>query len=120
MSDAVGSAARKTLGVSQTAGSVIVRYCFAGDANLSGNIDGDDFFAIDSGVASSNRSYAGGDFNYDGRYDADDYFLIDSNYNKSSSPAAAVEALVAIRLAFAHDLSAYERVFGSEAEINLV
>ena len=88
MSDAIGAAARKTLGVSQTANSVIVRYTFAGDAHLTGGIDGDDFFAIDSGYASQARGYANGDFNYSGAIDADDYFAIDSNYSKAQTQLA--------------------------------
>lgn len=73
--------------------SVLVAYTFAGDANLDGAINGDDYFAIDVGFSSHAHSYFNGDFNYDGHIDADDYFLIDSSYNKpppvlASAPAA--------------------------------
>ena len=59
-------------------------YTFAGDANLSGHIDADDYFQIDSHYnkngTNSAISYINGDFNYDGVINGDDYFLIDSNY----------------------------------------
>ena len=73
--------------VTVDATAVLVRYSFIGDANLSGTIDGDDYFAIDSGYASHANGYSSGDFNYDGRIDADDYFIIDSNYGKAAAPA---------------------------------
>ncbi len=80
-------------GVTVDATTVLVRYSFTGDANLSGTINGDDYFAIDSGYANHATGYAGGDFNYDGRIDADDYFAIDSNYGKASAPLASAPPL---------------------------
>ncbi len=83
-SDALGiaSSATTTWGGETVSGSdTLVKYTYAGDANLSGWIDADDYFAIDTGYArDSNPSYASGDFNYDGQINGDDYFLIDSNY----------------------------------------
>ena len=65
-----------------------------GDADGDGDIDGDDFFAIDAGFTAGAAGYANGDFDYNGLIDADDYFLIDSNYNKAqlalALPARAV------------------------------
>ena len=73
---------------------MLVRYSFIGDANLSGTIDGDDYFAIDSGYASHANGYSSGDFNYDGRIDADDYFIIDSNYGKAAAaPLSSAQPL---------------------------
>jgi hypothetical protein len=63
---------------------VLVMYTFAGDANLSGDIDADDYFQIDSHygkTAAASLGYFNGDFNYDGTVDGGDYFLIDSNYS---------------------------------------
>ena len=61
----------------------MVMYTYAGDANLTGKITGDDYFQIDQGFAShgSLTGYFNGDFNYDGKINADDYFLIDRNYS---------------------------------------
>ena len=79
--------------------TTLIKYTYAGDANLSGTIDGDDYFAIDAGYASSATGYANGDFDYNGRIDADDYFMIDADYGKAtvalslpaSTPAFAVK-----------------------------
>src|SRR6185437_775432 len=68
--------------------AVLIRYTYAGDANLDGVINGDDYFDIDAGYASQATGYLNGDFNYDGRVDADDYFLIDANYGHAQSPPA--------------------------------
>ena len=59
---------------------VVLMYTYAGDANLDGQINGDDFANIDfySHVAGANGYYKG-DFNYDGTIDGDDYALIDFN-----------------------------------------
>jgi autotransporter-associated beta strand protein len=67
-------------GVSVGASDVLVMYTYAGDANLNGKIDGDDYFAIDSHLAfPASASWSNGDFNYDGKINGDDYFLIDAN-----------------------------------------
>ena len=64
-------------------GDVLAMYTYAGDANLSGNIDGDDYFRIDAGFMTPGASgYENGDFNYDGKINADDYFIIDKNYGR--------------------------------------
>jgi hypothetical protein len=66
---------------------VLVMYTYAGDADLTGKINGDDYFRIDQGYATRNNAtpllgYENGDFNYDGRIDADDYFIIDRTYGR--------------------------------------
>jgi hypothetical protein len=55
---------------------------WTGDADLSGTIDGDDYFQIDSGYVAHDTGYARGDFNFDGKINADDYFIIDKSYAK--------------------------------------
>ncbi len=94
--DALGLTGGQTAmwnGLTVDSTTTLIKYTYAGDANLSGAIDGDDYFAIDAGISSGDTGYANGDFNYDGRIDADDYFLIDSNYPKAavafSLPASA-------------------------------
>jgi hypothetical protein len=72
--------------VDQTA--VLIRYTFAGDANLDGVINGDDYFLIDAHAVVG--GYHNGDFDYSSNVNADDYFLIDSNYNKAQTPLAAL------------------------------
>jgi len=82
-------------GQSVDATTVLAMYTYAGDADLSGAINGDDYFAIDFGFTSHATGYAHGDFNYDGRINADDYFLIDRNYSRQGaafSGAATLDA----------------------------
>jgi hypothetical protein len=76
-------------GVAVASDDVLLMYTYAGDANLTGLIEGDDFFRIDQGYSTRNSSapllgYVNGDFNYSGRIDADDYWLIDRNYSRQS------------------------------------
>ena len=60
--------------------SVIVKYTWSGDANLDGELNGDDYFAIDSHVLQSGSvfGFANGDFDLNGEINGDDYFLLDS------------------------------------------
>lgn len=63
------------------AGNSVFTFTFLnGDANGSGAIDIDDYFAIDRGYALGSTGYANGDFNYSGQINGDDYFIIDQNY----------------------------------------
>ncbi len=85
----------KGLGVGQTAtwaGQVVddndtlVMYTWNGDANLSGFVDADDYFQIDSNYGDTTASaitFNNGDFNYDGEIDGDDYILIDQGFAAS-------------------------------------
>lgn len=84
------ASALQAIGVSDATQPLKLTRTFAGDANVDGKIDGDDYFAIDAhaGQVGGDVSFANGDFNYDGRVNADDYFLIDANYNKAASPMA--------------------------------
>src|SRR6185369_3745152 len=60
--------------------SVLVKYTYAGDANLDGTINADDYAAIDFYSPQAGASgYFNGDFNHDGAINADDYSLIDFN-----------------------------------------
>ena len=81
--------------VSLSPSDAVLMYTYAGDANLSGHIDGDDFFRIDAGYLAAESGYSNGDFNYDGRIDADDYFILDRNYSRQGS-AFAPEAGVTV------------------------
>ncbi len=90
MSSTPAAGVFSTVGILNSAGSLTIRRTYAGDGNLDGIIDGDDYFLVDSNVGTVGGSvnYQSGDFNYDGRIDADDYFLIDANYGKASAPLA--------------------------------
>jgi hypothetical protein len=73
--------------------AVLMKWTYAGDTDLDGTIDGDDFARIDAGYSAGGNDYAEGDFDYNGRVDADDYFIIDANYNKAQQPLAPALAL---------------------------
>lgn len=68
-------------GVAVNPSDTIVGYTWGGDANLDGELNGDDYFALDSNILQSGSvfGYNNGDFNYDGVLNGDDYFVIDSN-----------------------------------------
>jgi hypothetical protein len=76
-----GSQTRTWLGRNVDATSVVVRFSYAGDSNLDGALNGDDYFVIDSNVLRSGSvfGYHNGDFNFDGEINGDDYFVLDAN-----------------------------------------
>ena len=60
--------------------TLLIKYTYAGDANLDGVISGDDYSVVDFNAGVPNASgYLNGDFNYDGMISGDDYSLIDFN-----------------------------------------
>jgi len=81
-----GGASDTALSSGQTvdATTIVLKYTYAGDANLDGTLNGDDYFRIDQGYASHLTGYANGDFNYDNKINADDYFLLDRNYARKT------------------------------------
>ena len=88
-------------GVSVTANDILIMYTWGGDADLDGDLDGDDYFYIDSNIlanqsGANNASFHNGDFDYDGDIDGDDYFIIDSNilYAQSHGPLSSSLAAV--------------------------
>ena len=68
--------------------SVLVKFTYAGDANLDGTINIDDYGRIDSSVSQSGTVFGwfNGDFNYDGKIDIDDYGIIDGNVSEQGQP----------------------------------
>jgi hypothetical protein len=65
---------------------VIIKYTYAGDANLDGFISGDDYSSIDFNVGTAATGYNNGDFNYDGIISGDDYSTIDFNFAAQGGP----------------------------------
>jgi hypothetical protein len=94
---------------------VLIKYTFIGDLDLSGHIDADDYWRIDSGYASAGKGYAKGDLDFSGAINGDDYFLIDQNFSSQGAivlaPPAGVTAVpepstLGIACAFATALAA--------------
>jgi hypothetical protein len=81
-----GTQTRLWLGQTVDATTLLVKYTYAGDADLNGKIDGDDYFIIDSyrGTFASGH-WAHGDFDYNGWINGDDYFLLDSNIGRQGA-----------------------------------
>jgi autotransporter-associated beta strand protein len=68
--------------------SVLVRYIFAGDANLDGTVDTSDFVAMSSHFGSTGQFWNSGDFNYDGVVNALDFNALATNFGDTlSSPS---------------------------------
>ncbi len=83
--------------------SVIGKYTYFGDANLDGQVTGDDYTVIDSNLNTTPAVGAGwtsGDVNLDGIVTGDDYTTIDSNLGlgvgNALSPAALSSNLNAV------------------------
>jgi hypothetical protein len=67
--------------------TVIVKYTYAGDADLNGYVDAADYGIIDNWVQFPGTSgYFNGDFNYDGIIDAADYGYIDNSVQLQELP----------------------------------
>jgi hypothetical protein len=94
----LGAATAGDLGVSSWYGSsvassdVLVLYTYAGDADLNGKINGDDYFRIDSHVGQAGGGWSHGDFDYNGKINGDDYFIIDSNIAAQGPPIVALSS----------------------------
>jgi autotransporter-associated beta strand protein len=75
-----GSATTMWSGQTIDSNDTLVMYTWAGDANLDGKVNADDYASIDlySTVPGAD-TWNHGDFNYDGVINADDYALIDNN-----------------------------------------
>ena len=74
------------IGVAPNAGAVLVRHTFAGDANLDGKLNVDDYGRIDLNISMGTTGWFNGDFNYDGKINVDDYGIIDFNVGIQGSP----------------------------------
>jgi Tol biopolymer transport system component len=74
-------------GISVSSGDVLIMYTYAGDLNLDGRVDAQDYGTIDNFVQFPGTSgYANGDINYDGVIDAADYGIIDNTIQLQGPP----------------------------------
>ncbi len=80
--------------------TILIKYTYNGDGDLSGSLDADDYARIDLGFSThpNPADYSTGDFDYTDTTNSDDYFLIDKAFFAqggvlSQSPAASAESL---------------------------
>jgi hypothetical protein len=69
-----------------TGSDTLIMYTYAGDANLDGKINVDDYGKIDFGIGIGLTGWINGDFNYDGKLNVDDYGIIDFNVGIQGAP----------------------------------
>jgi len=77
-----------TNGQSSSPSDVQVMYTYAGDANLDGKVNADDYFLIDRNHNTPSAGWLNADFNYDGVVNGDDYAFIDAAFAAQGAPAA--------------------------------
>ncbi len=88
---AIGYADASTLNIGTFAGrsvdstALLLRYTFAGDANLDGAVNTADFTALANRFNGSTQLWTDGDFNYDGHVNALDFNLLASNFGQTAS-----------------------------------
>jgi hypothetical protein len=77
---------------------VLIAYTWGGDADLNGELNGDDYFFIDSNVANSGSvfGYHQGDFDLNGEINGDDYFIIDGNITAAQAAGGPPPSLAAV------------------------
>jgi hypothetical protein len=73
-------------GQTVTGSQTLVMYTYAGDANLDGKLNVDDYGRVDANIGVGTAGWYNGDFNYDGKVNVDDYGIIDSNIGIQGPP----------------------------------
>lgn len=93
---AIGYAEASDLGLSTFAGqpvdgtALVLKYTLAGDANLDGRLNGDDFALADRGKAKGLGVWVFGDFDYEGAVTAADFAILNTAFASPSPPAPEV------------------------------
>jgi len=79
-------------GLAPDANSILIKFTYVGDADLSGTISIDDYLQIDDAfLTHKSATWINGDFNDDGLIDFHDYALIDYASSAQMSPLADAE-----------------------------
>jgi len=60
--------------------SVVVKYTWAGDANLDGKVDGSDYALVDTGFAGGGTTWDQGDVDLSGNVNGSDYSQVDTGF----------------------------------------
>jgi autotransporter-associated beta strand protein len=93
-------------GQNVSAGSILIKYTYYGDANLDGVVDGSDYSRTDNGYLSHLTGWFNGDFNYDGVVNGSDYTLIDNAFNTQGAQIMAAIASPTAQIAGSGSTSA--------------
>jgi hypothetical protein len=64
------------------AGDELVTYAYAGDANLDGKVDFNDFVALSTHFLQPDINWDHGNFNYDGVVDFNDFVILSTNFGQ--------------------------------------
>jgi hypothetical protein len=92
---AIAYAEASSLGVTTFAGqtvdstALLLKYTYAGDANLDGKITPDDYTLADRGLAKHLNTWIAGDFNYDGSVTSADLKLLEQS-DAATAPATVI------------------------------
>jgi hypothetical protein len=91
------------LGVPISPTATVGKYTFFGDANIDGQVTGDDYGVIDANLdttPASGLEWLSGDMNLDGSVTGDDYGVVDANLGSGTtdpfSPGATLSSLSAV------------------------
>ena len=71
-----------------TPGEIEIKFTLAGDANLDGVVNSEDFTLLSTNFSETGRSWDQGDFNYDNTVNSEDFTLFADNLNRSASQFA--------------------------------
>jgi hypothetical protein len=74
--------------------TVLVKYTYRGDADLSGAVTLDDFTLFLSGYQRGGTDWFQGDFDYSGSVTLDDFTLFLDGYQNQGAPLSAIESLI--------------------------
>ena len=100
------AAAGKTIGYGDNGtGTVTLMYTLAGDANLNGTVDFNDFLVLQNNFSASGTRFDQANFNYDGVTDFNDFLVLQNNFGQSITGQAVsfTKAQVAAITAFASE-----------------
>jgi hypothetical protein len=79
-----------------SSGQIEVMYTLLGDANLDGQVNGEDFTILAANFNEPVTGWDQGDFNYDGVVNGEDFTVLAANFNQEASGAASAGDVAAL------------------------
>ena len=74
--------------------SILIKYTYYGDADLSGSVTSTDFNAFIAGYGNANAVWAQGDFDYDGKVTTRDFNYLAGNFGATALQSSALGSVV--------------------------